>query len=362
MPRHGGKISRDERVTNEKLWRTCRLMINGIPHKVQYHEETINYLFIPFLRRISKMQQRAGRRLVVYLAAPPGAGKTTLALFLEKLSASSPGLVGLQALSADGFLHDSKYLQENFAQRDGKTVSLAALRGSPETFDAEKLKAKLEQVKEQEIRWPVYDRFRRETVDDVKPVRKKIVLVEGCWLLLRDEPWQDLRKYCDFALFVTADPKLLRQRLIEGAGKDPKKAEYIYEKNDKFNIELALNNSWAAGETWQIAADGDYVLKADAKKPLSIVDRKSLWKKTQVAADEFTVWQNMYHKMMTMGTQAGSNEAAYAQGYGEGLSAARSEIIRRLFLSGEMTREEIMTTFQLKSYELDKILPSKIKD
>ena len=345
---------------DEKLWRTCHLMINGSDHKVLYHEETINYLFLPFLRRISSLQKRMNRRLVVYIVAPPGAGKTTLALFLEKLSASSPGVVGAQALSLDGFLKSGEYLENTKTERDGKMVPLAALRGSPETFYVDKLSAKLATLRDADVRWPIYDRRRRETVDDIKPVRKKIVLVEGCWLLLRDPPWQNVRKQADFALFITADPHLLKERLIEQSmimGKSRTAAEKFYNEVDRRNIDLALASSWAANETWEILPDGDYLLKADAKKPLNLVDRKALWKKApQVTADEFTVWQNMYHKMMT-GASAGSNDAAYAQGYGEGLSAARTEIIRRLFATGGMTRQEIMATFQLQEYELDKILP-----
>ena len=335
-------------------------MINGSEHKVRYHEETINYLFLPFLRRISSMQRRAGRRLVVYLVAPPGAGKTTLALFLEKISASAPGVVGLQALSLDGFLRSGEYLESAKVERDGKNVPLASLRGSPETFDVEKFSAKLSAIQDNDVRWPIYDRRRRETVDDIKAVRKQIVLIEGCWLLLRDPPWQNVRKQADFALFITADQQRLRERLIEqsiAAGKSQQAAEKFYETNDRRNVELALASSWAANETWEILADGDYALKVDAKKPLNIVDRKALWKKApQVTADEFTVWQNMYHKMMTA-SSAGSGDAAYAQGYGEGLSAARAEIIRRLFTTGGMTRQEIMATCQLPEHELDKILP-----
>ena len=348
-------------MNDGKLWRTCRLMINGSEHKVRYHEETINYLFLPFLRRISSLQKRMGRRLVVYLVAPPGAGKTTLALFLEKISASATGVVGVQALSLDGFLQRGEHLENIRVERDGKNVPLASLRGSPETFDVEKLSAKLSAIQENDVRWPIYDRRRREAVDDIKPIRKKIVLIEGCWLLLRDPPWQNIRKQADFALFITAAPNLLKERLIEQslvAGKSHTAAEKFYETNDRRNVDLALASSWAANETWELLSDGDYVLRADAKKPLNIVDRKALWKKApQVTADEFTVWQNMYHKMMTA-SSAGSGDAAYAQGYGEGLSAARAEIIRRLFLTGGMTKQEIMATFQLREHELDKILPA----
>ena len=132
--------------------------INGLAHKVQYNEATIQELFLPFLRHMSRKQKEAGCRLIILLAAPPGTGKSTLCLLLEKLSQSVEGLVSLQALGLDGFHHTSAYLRSHKIERDGSMIPMSAIKGAPETFNLEHLKEKLAQVRSENIRWPVYDR------------------------------------------------------------------------------------------------------------------------------------------------------------------------------------------------------------
>ena len=107
-------------------------MINGLAHKVQYNEATIQELFLPFLRHMSRKQKEAGRRLIILLAAPPGTGKSTLCLLLEKLSQSVEGLVSLQALGLDGFHHTSAYLRSHKIERDGSMIPMSAIKGAPD--------------------------------------------------------------------------------------------------------------------------------------------------------------------------------------------------------------------------------------
>ena len=49
-------------------------------------------------------------RTIVFLAAPPGAGKSTLAAVLERLAQSQPGMPRVQAVGMDGFHHTNAYL------------------------------------------------------------------------------------------------------------------------------------------------------------------------------------------------------------------------------------------------------------
>ena len=53
------------------------VQINGIEVAARYSERAVNGIFIPFLRKLTEMQEAAGRRILVMLAAPPGAGKST---------------------------------------------------------------------------------------------------------------------------------------------------------------------------------------------------------------------------------------------------------------------------------------------
>ena len=46
---------------------------NGIEIKATYSNEEINGIFIPLLERLSEIQDQKNGRLLVMLAAPPGA-------------------------------------------------------------------------------------------------------------------------------------------------------------------------------------------------------------------------------------------------------------------------------------------------
>ena len=56
---------------------------NGIEIKATYSEDEINGIFIPLLGHLSDLQAHKNGRLLVMLAAPPGAGKSTLSSFLS---------------------------------------------------------------------------------------------------------------------------------------------------------------------------------------------------------------------------------------------------------------------------------------
>ncbi len=69
-----------------KNWKTCTLNVNGLTEQAVYNEETVQEVFLPLLRKLTAMWKKKGERLIVFMAAPPAAGKSTLSLFLEDLS------------------------------------------------------------------------------------------------------------------------------------------------------------------------------------------------------------------------------------------------------------------------------------
>ena len=231
---------------NDKVWRTCRLMINGLAHKVQYNQATIDTLFLPFLRRMSKMQQKLGRRMIVFLAAPPGVGKSTLALFLERLSNTDEEIVPVQALGLDGFHYPNSYLASQSIERDGKVIPLSAIKGAPETFAVEKLMGKLTDARKNNVRWPIYDRTIHDVLEDMVTVKRPIVILEGNWLLLGEDKWQNVRSFADYSLFVSAEPQDLKERLIRrkiAGGSTMEAAKKFYQKSDRLNVERCLKKS-----------------------------------------------------------------------------------------------------------------------
>ena len=62
------------------------LDINGIPVEAYFHNEDIERIIQPLLEMLTRMQKEKGRRLIVMIAAPPGAGKSTLVSFLEEFA------------------------------------------------------------------------------------------------------------------------------------------------------------------------------------------------------------------------------------------------------------------------------------
>lgn len=341
----------------DKLWRTCRLMINGLAHKVQYNQETIDSLFLPFLRRMTNLQQKKGQRFLVYLAAPPGTGKSTLALLLEKLSQMGDGIEQIQAVGLDGFHYHSDYIASHSVERDGKRIPMAMVKGCPETFDVDRLKEKLQAVKTEDVRWPVYDRRRHDVVEEVVTVRRNIILLEGNWLLLRDAGWEDVYSFADYTLFITARSGDLKDRLIQRkirGGMTQREAENFYERSDKLNVERVLSQSWLAQETWRLLSDGDYVLQADAPKPVQMVNRSSLWKKPDVRRSEDDIMIDRIQQQLAAYHAQGKDD--YAEGYSEGMAAARRDILRNLYNSGRMSSKELLATFKLAPEDLADIL------
>ena len=63
------------------------------------------------------------------LAAPPGAGKSTLASFLQSLSNQYDDLTPITVIGMDGFHHYSDYLKHHETTRDGKKILMDEIFG-----------------------------------------------------------------------------------------------------------------------------------------------------------------------------------------------------------------------------------------
>ena len=342
----------------EKQWRSCRFMINGLARKVQYNEAAIQELFLPFLRHMSRKQKALRSRLVILLAAPPGTGKSTLALLLEKLSQTEEGLVSLQALGLDGFHHTAAWLRSHKTEVNGQMVPMAAIKGAPETFDLEHLKEKLAKMRTENVRWPVYDRSIHDVIEDVTTVKQDIVLLEGNWLLLGSGGWQALRDFADYTVFIEARQEDLKERLISRkilGGSSRKEAEAFYERSDRVNVKRVLEDSWPADETWQMLPDGDYRLLKRMPK-VKLVDREALWKKPDVTLGNSPLINSLARRMSQLTPQEkAEGKGAYEKGFLEGLLAARDDILRRLHKDG-MGEQELCARFDMEPEAVRKII------
>jgi pantothenate kinase len=138
--------------------------------------------------RAARLAEDGGRRLLG-IAGPPGAGKSTLAAALA-------GALNAVVVPMDGFhLADAELRRRNRLER----------KGGPDTFDVGGYLALLRELRTgAAVRAPAFDRVREQTIPDAIAVRSqaKLVITEGNYLLLDDEPWGQVRQLLDEVWYV----------------------------------------------------------------------------------------------------------------------------------------------------------------
>ncbi len=178
-------------------------------------------------------------RFIVAVAGPPGAGKSTLAEALH----DALGRQGEQSavVPMDGFHLDNRILQQR---------NLLERKGAPETFDVDGFAHLLSRLNDadRDVHIPVFDRSRDCAIAGASTVSSKdrILLVEGNYLLLNEEPWQQLRPYFRQTVFLNPGIDVLKRRLINRwleHGLDTAAAEQRAMSNDIPNAERVLAGS-----------------------------------------------------------------------------------------------------------------------
>lgn len=235
--------------------------INGLMVNAVYRDADIRDIFLPLLWRLKDLQEEKGRRILVMMAAPPGAGKSTLAGFLEYLSRSTPGLTPIAVIGMDGFHRRQEYLLSHTAVQYGREVEMVKIKGAPVTFDLELLRERIKKVAAgEECPWPEYDRTKHNPVEG-SCVKGSIVLLEGNYLLLDEDGWRELGQYADYTIRITADPDMLRERLIArkaATGTGYEEAVKFVEYSDLYNVRLCLERCTAADLTLRVLPGGGY--------------------------------------------------------------------------------------------------------
>ena len=238
--------------------------INGIDVSVTYSGAAVNYIFLPLLKKLTRRHIAKGKRILVMLAAPPGAGKSTLASFLEDLSKENDDIGSVQAIGIDGFHRRQEYLLSHTTERDGETVKMVDIKGAPITFDLEKLTEAVKKVASGEhCGWPGYDRLLHNPVEDAYFVDSDIVILEGNYLLLDEDGWRELEKYADFTIQILADENVLRERLIDRkikSGNSREDAEHFVDYSDMANVRICLEKTMPADMVLQELDEGDFII------------------------------------------------------------------------------------------------------
>lgn len=245
----------------DKKFLTYNMEVNGLQQEVRFSETAIEEIFIPFLQELTDLKLTLDRKVIAYLVAPPGAGKSVLAQFLEKLSRERKEVDNIRALGMDGYHYTAAYMDITKVERDGAEVLMREIKGAPETFDIDLLVEKIREVRSEGTDWNIYDRKIHDVLPDYWSVEDDIILLEGNYLLLKETGWTNVRVLADYSVFIDAPRDILRERLINrkvAGGKSREEAERFFDFSDSRNIERVLTNSARADEMWRLLSDGDF--------------------------------------------------------------------------------------------------------
>ena len=182
-----------------------------------------------------------GRKLVA-VAGPPGAGKSTVsALLKEELTYEGHAAV---VVPMDGFHLDNRLLDAR---------GLRHRKGAPETFDAAGFLHLVERIErgERGIVYPVFDRPHDIAIAGaaVLPDDPEVIIFEGNYLLLKEEPWSALARHWTHSFWVSAPEAEIHDRLMrrwDGAGLPEEIARQKVEGNDIPNMRFIAAHSRAA--------------------------------------------------------------------------------------------------------------------
>ncbi|WP_273726075.1 nucleoside/nucleotide kinase family protein [Brucella gallinifaecis] len=188
---------------------------------------------------LTKLSNSDGR-LIVAIAGPPGAGKSTFSEYLRD-AINKGGTEPAVIVPMDGFHLDNAILDER---------GLRSRKGSPPTFDCAGFADLLGRLKNasEDVVIPVFDRTLDLARAGAAIVRAdhRILLVEGNYLLLDQQPWTKLTPFFDMKIFLEVPFAELERRLIQrwlDHGHTEVAARERALSNDIPNAELVVSTS-----------------------------------------------------------------------------------------------------------------------
>ncbi|KAG4432881.1 hypothetical protein IFR05_011627 [Cadophora sp. M221] len=158
-------------------------------------------------------------RVIIGLAGPPGSGKSTIAEHVIGRLNGTSATPYAAIVPMDGF-----HLPRSALDQMPNSCEAYARRGASWTFDAGGI-AKLVQTlstsrfrspeKLETILAPSFDHAVKDPVEGgiVIGSETQVVLLEGNYLLLDEEPWRGIRELVDETWFVDVEPGLARNRI-----------------------------------------------------------------------------------------------------------------------------------------------------
>lgn len=166
-----------------------------------------------------------GTRTILGIAGAPGSGKSTFAAWIQQQFAPGSALV----VPMDGFHLGNAII-------DG--TPLRTRKGAIDTFDAGGYLSLLRRLVRRDESVVYAPEFRR-TIDEpvaasiAIPAEVPLVITEGNYLLVEQEPWKEVRAQLDEVWFVDTPPALRLSRLV---------ARHV-----EFGMQPEAAQAWASG-------------------------------------------------------------------------------------------------------------------
>jgi pantothenate kinase len=179
------------------------------------------------------------KRYIVAIAGPPGAGKSTFAQALLLLLKEKS--IQAKIISMDGFHLDNSILADR---------NLLDRKGAPATFDTAGFIHLMNRLTnfEDDVVIPEFDRNKDLSIagSSIISTKDKVLIVEGNYLLIEEEPWTKLKKTWDQTIFINPGIDTLEQRLLNRwlrYGLDTQDAKKRTLSNDLPNARYVLEKS-----------------------------------------------------------------------------------------------------------------------
>jgi pantothenate kinase len=188
---------------------------------------------------------RSPGRFLLGITGPPGAGKSTVAGLVERMTNLRRRAGFAVVAPMDGF---------HLSNEELDALRLRHVKGAPETFDVEGFVRLLDRVRldsDSTVPWPGFDRTIEETVPGAIAIAPgtRLVVVEGNYLLLDRPGWRSVRPLLDEVWYVDAPRSELRERLLARAlagGRSEGDAVRHVDESDLRNAEVVAATRSAA--------------------------------------------------------------------------------------------------------------------